>query len=113
MILCEVDDDRHKHWESFLFVSLQNVQKVIILEEAHSSVSNLEVDTTNAFDNSLEQSWDEGVNLIDLTDFKDLLKLSQEKSLLDAVSKWPVLEKPLKKRDSQSSILGEEEHGAS
>jgi len=41
------------------------------------------------------------------------LKLCQEQSLLDAVGKRPELEQSFEKRNSQSSILSQKEHGAS
>ena len=113
MVLSEMNNYRHKHWESLILVGLQNVQKVVILEEAHSSIGNLKMNTANALDDSLEQPWDKVFDLFDFTDLKDLLKLGQEKCFLDAVGKRPVLEQSFKKRNSQSSILGEEEHGAS
>ena len=64
MVLCEVDDDRHKHWESFVFVSLENVQKVVIFKEAHRSVSNLKMDSADALNNSLEEFEDTWLNLV-------------------------------------------------
>jgi hypothetical protein len=92
MVLSEMNNYRHKHWESLILVGLQNVQKVVILEEAHSSICNLKMNTANALDDSLEQPWDKVFDLFDFTDLKDLLKLGQEKCFLDAVGKRPVLE---------------------
>ena len=60
-------------------------------EEAHGSVCNLEMDTSNALDDSLEEPWDQMIDLVDLTNLKDFLKFGQEEGLLDAVGKWPVL----------------------
>ena len=71
------------------------------------------MDTSDALDNSLEESWDEWLNFVDLANFEDFLKLGEEKSLLDAVSEWPILEQTLQERDSQSPVFGEEEHGTS
>jgi len=110
MVLCKVHDDWHQHWESLLFIGLQNVQEIIILEEAHGSIGNLEMDTADASDDSLEKSWDKVLNFVDLTDLEDLLEFSQEKSFLDAISEWPILEETFQKRNSQSSIFGEEKH---
>ena len=93
MVLSEVDDDRNQHWESFVLISLKDIQEVVVLKEAHGSISNLKMDTTDALDNPLEESWDQMFDLINLTDLKDFLKFGQEKSLLDAVGKWPVLQK--------------------
>jgi hypothetical protein len=52
-------------------------------------------------------------NLVDLAHLEYLLEFCQEESLLDAVGKWPVLEESFEQGDSQCSVLGEEEHGAS
>ena len=50
MVLSEVDDDRNQHWESFVLISLKDIQEVVVLKEAHCSVGNLEMDSTDAFD---------------------------------------------------------------
>ena len=78
VILSKIDNDWNKHWECLLLVSLQDVQEVIILKEAHCSVSNLKVDTSNALNDSLEKFWNKVLNLVNFTDFKNLLQLSQE-----------------------------------
>ena len=71
------------------------------------------MDTSDTLDNSLEEFWDEWLNFVDFTNFEDFLKLSKEKSLLDAVSEGPILEQTLQERDSQSSVFGKEKHGTS
>ena len=106
MVLSEIVDDWHKHWESFVLVGLQDVQEVVVFEEAHGSVGNLQVISSNGLNNSLEKFRDQFSNLIDLTHLKYLLKLGQEESLLDTVGEWPVLEKAFKKRDGQCAVLG-------
>ena len=78
VILGEVYNDRNKHWESLVFVSLKDVEEVVVLEEAHGAVSHLEVITTNALDNTLEEARDEGLNFLNFTDLEYLLQLSQE-----------------------------------
>ena len=113
MIVSQVNNDRNKHWEGVFLVCLQNIQEVIVFEETHGSISNLKMDTSNALDNSFEKSRNQMFYFLHLTDFEDLLQLSQEKSFLDTVGKWPILKKSLEKRNSQSPILGKEEHGAS
>lgn len=73
MVFSEVNDDWNQHWESFLFVVLKDIEEVVILEEAHSSIGNLEMDTTNALNNSLEKFDDKSINFIDFTDFENFL----------------------------------------
>jgi hypothetical protein len=99
MVVSQVDNNWHQHWEGLVLVGLQNVEEVIVLEEAHSSVSNLQVDASNASHYSLEESLDQVLNLVNFTDFKDFLQLSQEESFLDAVGEWPVSKESLKKWD--------------
>ena len=113
MVLSEVNDDWNKHWESFLLVGLEDVQEVVVLKEAHSSVGNLQVNTTNALDDSLEELVDQVFNLVDFANFEDFLQFSQEEGFLDAVGKWPVLQKSFKQWDGEGPVLGQEEHGAS
>lgn len=90
MVLCQVDDHGDQHWEGLVFVSLQYVQEVIILKEAHGSISYLEMDPTDALHDPLEEFRDEVFNSIDLTYLQNFLELSQEEGLLDAVGKWPI-----------------------
>jgi energy-converting hydrogenase A subunit M len=91
VVISEVTNDWHKHWEGLLLIGLEDVQEVIILKEAHCSISNLEMDSTNASNNSLEQFVDKMFDLVNFTDLKNLLQFGEEESLLDAVSEWPVL----------------------
>ena len=105
MIICEIYNNRDQHWESLVLISLQNVQEVIVLKETHSSVSNLQVDTSNASHNSLEKFRNQMFNFVDFTNFQNFLKFSQEKSLFDAVSKWPVFEETFKKSNCEGSVL--------
>ena len=113
VVLSEVNDDWNEHGEGLVLVGFQNVQKVVIFEEAHSSIGDLEVDAADALDDPLEELVNEVIDFVDFTDFQYLLELSQEEGLLDAIGERPVLEEALKKRDGQSSIFGQEEHGAS
>lgn len=106
MVLGQINDDGHQHWESLLLVGFQDVQEVVILEEAHGSIGNLQMDTTNALYDPLEQSWNKVLHLVDLANLEDLLQLGQEESLLDAVGEWPVLEEAFEKGDGQSSVFG-------
>lgn len=73
MILGKVYDNWNKHWESFLFVSLQDIQEIVIFKEAHCSVCNLKMNTSNALNNSLEKSWNQMLNLVNFTYFKYFL----------------------------------------
>ena len=73
MVFGEVDNDWNQHWESFLFVVLKYIKEVIVFEEAHSSIGNLKMDTTNAFNDSLEKFDDKLIDLIDFANFENFL----------------------------------------
>ena len=91
MVFSQVNDHWYQHRECLFLIGFKNIKEIVILEEAHGSVSNLEMDTSNALDDSLEEPWDQMIDLVDLTNLKDFLKFGQEEGLLDAVGKWPVL----------------------
>lgn len=91
VIISEVYNDWNQHGEGLIFVGLEDVEEVVILKEAHSSISYLQVNTTDASDNTFEEFGDQMLNLVNFTYFQDFLQLSQEQSLLDAVGEGPVL----------------------
>ena len=92
MVLGKVHDNWNEHWEGFLFVRLQDVQEVVILKETHSSVGNLQVITTNALHNALEEALDQRRNLLDLANLEHLLEFGQEERLLYTIREGPILE---------------------
>jgi hypothetical protein len=69
MLLSKLCNDRDKHREGLLLVGLKDVEEVVIFKEAHSSVSNLKMDTPNAFNNSFEEAGNKVLNLIYFTNF--------------------------------------------
>ena len=71
------------------------------------------MDTANALDDTLEKTRNKVLYLVNLANFKYFLQFSEEKGLLDTVSKRPVLKESFKKRNSEGAILGQEKHGAS
>ena len=105
MVVSQVYDDWHQHGEGLVLISLQDVQEVVILEEAHSTVSNLQVDSSNALHDSLEKLRNKGLDFLDFTDFENFLQLSQEEGFLDTVSEGPVLKETFEKGNSKSSIF--------
>ena len=92
VIISQVNDDRHEHRECLVFVRLQDIEEIIVLEEAHGSVGHLQVISSNAFNNTLEKALNQRLDVFDFADLNNLLKLSEEQRLLHAVSKWPKLE---------------------
>ena len=99
MIFSQVDNDGDQHWECLLFIGFEDVQKVVVFEETHSSISDLKMNATDTFNNSFKKSRNKVFNSINLAHFKDLLKLGEEQSFLDAVSKRPILKKSFQKRN--------------
>lgn len=73
MVFSKVNNNWNQHWECLFLVVLEYIKEVIILEEAHSSIGNLKMDTTNALNNSLEKLDNELINFIDFTYFKNFL----------------------------------------
>lgn len=73
VIVSQVYNYRYEHWECFILIGFQNVKEVVILKEAHSSISNLQMNSSNTSDNSLKEFWDQMFNFIDFTNFKDFL----------------------------------------
>lgn len=71
------------------------------------------MDSANASDNTLEQTGNQMLNLVHLTNFEHFLKLSQEKSFFHAICEWPIFEQTFKQRYSESTIFCQEEHRAS
>ena len=69
MVLSQVHNNWDKHWEGFLFVGFKNVEEIVILKEAHSSISNLQMDATNALDDSFEKFWDQVFDFVNLAYF--------------------------------------------
>ena len=112
VFVSEFGDHGHKHGESLVLVGLQDVEEVVILEEAHGAVSDLQVNTADAFDNALEESGDQVLNLVYLADLKYLLQLCQEESFLDTVGEGPVPQQAFQESNCEASIFGEEQHGA-
>jgi hypothetical protein len=47
------------------------------------------MDTTNALDDSLEKLGDQTIDLVDFTNLKNFLQLSQKECFFDTISKWP------------------------
>lgn len=88
--------DRGNDWnqegESEGLVVFQDREEVIVLEEAHSSIGNLEVWTSDALDESLEEFVDEVFQLIDFADLENLEQLCEEHDFLMRVCERPVSE---------------------
>jgi len=78
VVLSQMHNNGHQHGECFLLVGFENVQEIVILEEAHGSVSNLQMDSSDALHDPLEQLADERLHLVDLAHLEDLLQFSQE-----------------------------------
>lgn len=95
MLVGQLGYHRHKHGEGLVLVGLQDVQEVVVFEEAHCAVSNLQVNTSNASHYSLEEAGDKVLDFVNFAHFQHLLELSQEESLLDAVGEWPVAKESL------------------
>lgn len=92
MVIGKIDNDRDEHRECLVLVGLKDVEEVVVFEEAHSAICDLKMDTSDAANNPLEESWDEMFDLINFTNFKDFLQFCQEEGLFNAISKRPVFQ---------------------
>lgn len=52
--LCQVRNDWDKKRKCVRFVGFQDVEEVVVFEETHCTISNLEVETRNTFNKSFE-----------------------------------------------------------
>ena len=78
VVLGEVHDDRYQDGEGLVLVRLQDIEEVVILKEAHGSVSHLQVISTDTFNNSLEKALDQRLDVFNFADLNNLLKLGEE-----------------------------------
>jgi len=69
VVLCKVYNNWDEHGERLIFVSFENSEEIVIFEETHRSIRDLEVSTANAPDNSSEEWSDEWLYLINFTHF--------------------------------------------
>lgn len=101
-------NDWNQEGESEGLVVFQDGEEVIVLEEAHGSIGNLEVWTGDTLDESLEEFVDEIFQLIDFADLEDFKQLCEEHDFLVRVGEGPVSEQTLNKVDSECWVLAEE-----
>lgn len=73
VIFSKVHNYGHQHGECFIFIGLEDVQEVVILKEAHGTVSHLQMDASNAFHDALEQARNQMLNAVYLAYFQDFL----------------------------------------
>jgi hypothetical protein len=78
VIICQVNYHWYQHRECLVFVSFEDIEEVVIFKEAHSSVSHLQVNSSDASYNSLEQFRDEVLNFVYLAHFKYFLQFCQK-----------------------------------
>ena len=96
----------NQQWESIRLVSFKNVQEVIIFEETHGAISDLKVETRDAFDKSLEDLRNVWLELLHLASFQDFNQFRNEHDLFRRVSKGPVLNESIEQEQPQRWILG-------
>ena len=113
VVLSQVHDDRDEHGERLVFVLFQNVEEVVVLEEAHRAIRHLQVVTADRAHDSFEEARNERLYLFDFADLKNFLQLCQEERLFDAVCKWPVFKQTFQERNGKRAVLREEEHRTS
>ena len=83
VVLSQIVDSRHQNWEGHFSVSLEDGEEVVIFEETHRSISDLEMISCNASNNAFEEGRNEVFNFFDFTDLEHFLKRGQEERLFD------------------------------
>ena len=71
-------DDWDQDREGEVLVRLEDGEEVVVLEEAHRSISHLEMRTRDALDKSLEELGDDGFEFSNIANFQNFEELSQE-----------------------------------
>lgn len=69
MSFSQVTNDWYQQWESVRFVCFENVKEIIVFEEAHGSISDLQVETGNALNKSLENFRNVWLKFLNFTSF--------------------------------------------
>jgi hypothetical protein len=108
-----VDDDWDQERESVALVCLENVEEVVVFEEAHSAISNLEVKSRDALDQSLKDLGNVGLKFLHFAGLQDLNEFADEHNFLGGVGEGPVLDEPIEEEQTQRWVFGQEQHGAS
>ena len=76
MVLSELNNNGYEDGEGFFLVSLEDVEEIVILEEAHRAVSYLQVVSSDAFGYALEEAGNQWLNTLNLAHLNNLLELS-------------------------------------
>lgn len=113
MSLSQMANDWDQKRESVRFVCFKDVQEVIVLEETHGSVSDLKVQSWNAFHKSFEDLWNVWLEFLHFTGFQNFDQFRNEHDLFWRVGKRPVLDKTVEQEQSERWVFGKEKHGAS
>lgn len=89
----------------------EDIQKELVFEEAHGSVSHLQMRAGDTLDDSLEDLGDQRLKLREITtDFQNIHQLCQEQSLFNVVSEGPIFQQPVNQRESQTWIFAQKQH---
>lgn len=75
MCVGKASDHRDDHGKSGLLVHFEDVEEIVVLEEAHGSVCDLKVTSGNALDDPFKDLRHEHAQLIGLAHLQDLLQL--------------------------------------
>lgn len=110
VVVGEVHDHRHEHGEGLVLVRFQNVEEVIVLEEAHGPVCHLQMNPADALHYPFEELQDEVLHLVDFTDLEYFLQFSEEERFFNAVCERPVPEEAVEQLDRECPIFCEEKH---
>jgi hypothetical protein len=54
VVFSEVHNDGNQHGEGLFFVGFENIEEIVVLKEAHGSISHLQMNASNALNDALE-----------------------------------------------------------
>lgn len=106
-------NDWNKKREGIALVSFKDVEEVVILEEAHSSICYLKMKARNAFDQSFEDFRNIRLQFLNLAGLQDFDEFTNKHDFFGGICERPVLNQSVKQEKTKRWVFCQEEHGAS
>jgi hypothetical protein len=107
-----VNNDRNEQWEGIALVGFEDIQEVVVLEEAHGSIGYFKMNPRNACYQAFEDLGDVGLQVLDFTGLKHLGQFRDEHDFLGGIRERPVFDQAVEQEQTKRGVLRQEEHGA-
>jgi hypothetical protein len=105
MIISQFINFWYHNWENFILILSYDIQEILVFKEAHGSITDVHILTSDTSDHPFEEFWYEMLHSGWVDYLQNFFELCQIQELLLCISKWPVLKKSFKKRDCKLSVL--------